>query len=129
MTTKKSATPRKPRAAKPSTDGAAPKRAAKRKPAAGLQVSIDYPQDGETVRPGNYSFRIGTEPMAVSAELSIDGDAWLPCREAAGYFWCDWSGFAPGPHHIAVRAQGETPVPAVAERYFTVAVEDDSTAG
>lgn len=131
MTLKKSTTPRKPRTAKAPNDGAAPARkaATRRKAAMGPQVFIDYPQEGETVQPGSYTIRIGTTPMAVSAEISIDGGPWLPCREAAGYFWYDWGGYESGPHQISVRAQGESPVPATTERYFSVALEAQSAAG
>jgi hypothetical protein len=79
-----------PKTAAPKT--AAPKRAAK--PAApkksSLSVTIDYPQDGETVRPGHYSIRL-TVSAPAEVQLRVNGGEWLSCREAVGHYWLDWS--------------------------------------
>jgi hypothetical protein len=71
---------------------AAPKRAAK--PASpkkkALSVAIDYPEEGEVVRPGHYTVRL-TAAGAGQAQCRLDGEGWLDCREAVGHFWLDWS--------------------------------------
>lgn len=137
MTPKKSSTPKKTKAKAPQPETAQPetpttpkaKRAApRRKAVPSLQVFIDYPREGELVRPGHYSIRVGTVPAAASVELSIDGGVWIPCRESAGYWWYDWSGFEIGPHQIQARAQGESPVPVTAERYVNVTSDAETAA-
>ncbi len=55
-----------------------------------LSAVVDYPQDGEAVRPGHYAVRV-TATGAGQAQLRIDGAAWSDCREAVGHFWLDWS--------------------------------------
>lgn len=129
MTTNKSTTPNKIKApaAPKAPKAAAPARAPRRKAAGGLKVFIDYPREGELMRPNHYTIRIGTVPAAATVELSIDGGIWTPCREAAGYWWFDWSGIVAGPHHLQVRAQGEAPVPVTAERYVSVGADAEPT--
>jgi hypothetical protein len=69
-------------ARKPAAKAAAPKKTA-------LTVSIDYPQEGDAVRPGHYSIRV-TASGASSAQCRFNGGDWLDCREAVGHFWLDW---------------------------------------
>jgi len=38
-------------------------------------------------------------------EISLDNCRWQPCRESAGYWWHDWSGYAKGQHQAVVRAR------------------------
>jgi len=52
-------------------------------------VAIDFPMQGEQVRPGHYAIRL-TAPQAAEAQLSICGGDWQSCRESSGHFWCDW---------------------------------------
>ncbi len=130
MSPKKSPTPKKTKAEKAPKAAAAPKapakRAPRRKAAPALAVFIDYPREGEIVSAGHYTVRIGTVPAAATVELSIDGGVWTPCREAAGYWWFDWSGIGAGPHHLQVRAQGEAPVPVTSERYLNVSSDAET---
>ena len=65
-------------------------------------VAVDYPQSGERVVSREYAFRISSEAQG-DVEASIDGEAWLPCRQAAGYWWHDWSGYRAGPHSVVAR--------------------------
>ena len=71
-------------------------------PAAPALVSVDYPKPRERVVSREYTFRISTEAEG-HVEVSIDDDAWLPCRQAAGFWWHDWSGYGPGPHSVSAR--------------------------
>jgi hypothetical protein len=79
---------------------AAPKRATKApaqkkvsKPA--VAVSIDYPQEGESVRSGHYAIRL-TASGATRVQVRLDGGEWADCREAVGHYWHDWSPKAGG---------------------------------
>lgn len=69
-----------------------------------LQVVIDYPQQDEGISSDSYSLRVGTAPAAEKVEVSIDRGPWLACRPAEGYWWYDWSNFAPGVHRVTARA-------------------------
>jgi hypothetical protein len=55
-----------------------------------LTVAIDYPQEGEAVRPGHYSIRL-TAVGASSVQVRFDGGDWQDCREAVGHYWLDWA--------------------------------------
>lgn len=65
-------------------------------------VAVDYPKAGERVVSREYTIRISAEP-ALGVEASIDGEAWLPCRQAEGFWWLDWSGYRAGPHSVTAR--------------------------
>ncbi|MBI3507576.1 MAG: Ig-like domain-containing protein [Proteobacteria bacterium] len=80
-----------------------PKKASKG-PARPSPVKIDFPLEGETVRPGHYAIRVSAEASA-KVDVSIDGTAWLPCRESVGYFWYDWQPESSGAHRIEARAK------------------------
>ncbi|OGS11186.1 MAG: hypothetical protein A2234_06465 [Elusimicrobia bacterium RIFOXYA2_FULL_58_8] len=66
---------------------------------------LDYPQDGDKINQPHYAFRIGTLGEIESVEISLDNCRWQPCRESAGYWWHDWSGYAKGQHQAVVRAR------------------------
>lgn len=70
-----------------------------------LEVSIDFPQEGDVVRPGHYAVRVGAAG-AGQAQVRVASGEWFDCREAAGYFWYDWTP-APqdGPIRLAARAR------------------------
>lgn len=82
----------------------------KRKPGAALLasgpaapvVSVDYPRPGERVVFPAYTIRLSVRSGG-EAEVSIDDEAWLPCREAVGFWWHDWSGYGGGPHKLCAR--------------------------
>jgi hypothetical protein len=98
LVAKKITAPKTPRApARP----AAKKAAAPKKPK--LSVSIDYPQEGEAVRPGHYSVRLTAEGFT-SAQVRLDGGEWLDCREAVGHHWLDWAP-RPGAAKLEARAR------------------------
>lgn len=63
--------------------------AKKAAPKSALQVVIDYPQVHEVILPGHYSIRL-TAQGAGQAQLRIDGEEWLDCRESLSHFWHDW---------------------------------------
>lgn len=72
---------------------------------AAVEVSIDYPQQDEGIPSESYTFRIGSV-RAEKVEVSIDRGPWLACRPAEGYWWYDWSNYAPGIHRLTARALG-----------------------
>ncbi len=71
-----------------------------------LLISIDYPQQDEGVSSRQYTFRLGTNREASKIEVSIDRGPWLPCRQAAGFWWYDWANYQPGVHRVVARALG-----------------------
>jgi hypothetical protein len=66
-------------------------------------VAVDYPRIGERVVSRDYTIRVSTKTAGGVVEVSIDDEAWLPCREAAGFWWYDWSGYHSGRHTVFVR--------------------------
>jgi len=65
-------------------------------------VAVDYPKKGERVVSRAYTFRISTGATD-GVEVSIDDEAWLPCRQAAGFWWHDWSDVRAGRHTLLAR--------------------------
>ena len=65
-------------------------------------VIVDYPQAGERVVSPGYTIRLSVHSGG-EAEVSIDDEAWMPCREAAGFWWHDWRGYGRGVHKVCAR--------------------------
>lgn len=74
------------------------------KKAAAPPLLIDFPREGEQVRPGHYTVRIAADG-AKRVELSISGGEWQACRSSVGYFWYDWRPQAPGRQELVARAR------------------------
>ena len=68
-----------------------------------LEISLDYPREGERVTGLHYSFRIQVLADAEQVEVSIDHGPWESCRQAAGCWWYDWTGYPEGNHQAVVR--------------------------
>lgn len=66
-------------------------------------VMIDYPKNGENIKTGHYSFRIGSSPCE-RVEICLNKKDWLPCRYSVGYWWFDWANFMPGIYKIKARS-------------------------
>ena len=71
-----------------------------------LLVGIDYPQQDEGISSRQYTFRLGVNREASKIEVSIDRGPWMACRQAAGYWWFDWTNYQPGVHRVTARALG-----------------------
>ena len=71
-----------------------------------IRPEIEYPQQGESIVSPTYTFRVGAPAGAESVDVSIDQGPWLACRNAAGYWWYDWSGYEKGEHEIIARTRG-----------------------
>lgn len=67
------------------------------------ELGIDYPQHGEALAPGPYSFRITAPADAKEVRLSIDDGEWKPCRVSNGNWWFDLPEPTPGEHVAVVR--------------------------
>ena len=78
-------------------DGAA--RALQSRPA----VRVECPGEGDVIARPSYTFHIAAMPGAGGVEVSIDQGNWMPCREALGIWWYDWSGFDKGEHQLVAR--------------------------
>ena len=75
-------------------------------PAVAAGIAIDYPQESEHITSPDYTFRIEAK-RASQVEISIDNDAWRPCRQAEGYWWYDWSGYMPGKYQAAAKIRAQ----------------------
>jgi hypothetical protein len=67
-------------------------------------VRVEYPSEGAVIARPSYAFHIAATPGAAGVEVSIDEGDWMPCREAVGLWWYDWSGFENGEHELTARA-------------------------
>jgi hypothetical protein len=65
-------------------------------------VAVDYPQAGERVVSREYAIRFSVLTPGF-VEVSIDDDAWRPCRQASGFWWYDWSAYGGGAHTARAR--------------------------
>jgi len=66
-------------------------------------MSLDYPQEGETIAGPNYSFRISAPQDAPMVELCINQGPWQLCRQAIGFWWFDCSDLTRGLYQARAR--------------------------
>ena len=92
---------------------------AKRPPPA---VRVEWPGEGHVISQLGYTFNIEAEPGAQAVEVSINTGDWLPCRQALGLWWFDWTGYAKGDYELVVRCRTDQgPSTFSALRRFSVA--------
>lgn len=65
---------------------------------------LDHPQQGEKITAPQYTFRIGTIGDIELVAISINNGPWQPCRNAAGYWWYDWTGYIGGRYQAEAKA-------------------------
>ena len=65
---------------------------------------LDYPVQGDTISGRDYTVRISAPEGTKLVEVAVDQGQWKPCRQAAGYWWYDWSGYEAGEHEIVARS-------------------------
>ena len=65
---------------------------------------LDHPQQGEKITAPHYTFRVGTSGNIARVEISINKGPWQPCRNSAGYWWYDWSGYKAGRYQAEAKA-------------------------
>ena len=68
-------------------------------------VRVECPGEGDVIARPSYTFNIAAARGAESVEVSIDKGSWMPCREALGIWWYDWSGFEKGEHQLVARTR------------------------
>lgn len=68
-------------------------------------VRVECPRESEAIARPAYTFHIAATPGADHVEVSIDKGYWMPCREALGVWWYDWSGFGEGAHELVARSR------------------------
>jgi len=73
-------------------------------PPAAVELAIDFPQEGEFVRPGHYAIRL-TAPAGSQVEISINDGNWELCRHAVGYYWYDWTPGKAGSQELVARSK------------------------
>lgn len=66
-------------------------------------LRVIYPAQGETLAPPDYTFQIATAEDASEVSVCVNHGDWLPCREALGLWWFDWSGFEPAEYLLVAR--------------------------
>jgi hypothetical protein len=78
-------------------------------------ISVDHPKRRECIFFPEYTFRVETASPG-PVEISIDGEAWRPCRHSVGYWWYDWSDYRSGMHQAVfrLRPRGSEKTPNVA---------------
>ena len=70
-----------------------------------VRAVLDHPQQGEKITAPQYTFRVGTFGGDVElVTISIDQGPWQPCRNSAGYWWYDWSGYTEGRYQAEAKA-------------------------
>ncbi|MCX5786958.1 MAG: hypothetical protein NTX64_00385 [Elusimicrobia bacterium] len=85
-------------------------------------VQVECPGEGDVIAQPSYTFNIEGAPEAESVEVSIDKGSWMPCREALGIWWYDWSGFDKGKHQLVARTRVGGAIKTIsAVRRFSVA--------
>ncbi|MDR1243783.1 MAG: hypothetical protein LBJ79_01135 [Endomicrobium sp.] len=67
-----------------------------------IYIVIDYPVESEAISSCHYAVRVGASGDGY-VELSFNNGEWVPCRFSSGYWWFDWTCFAPGEHLISAR--------------------------
>lgn len=70
-------------------------------------VKVEFPQENEVVARPSYTVRIAAPLELERVEMSVNGAEWVPCREAMGLWWYDWSNFEPGLHRLVARVVDE----------------------
>ena len=73
----------------------------------GVCAVLDHPQQGERITAPHYTFRVGTSGEIERVEISINKGPWQPCRNSAGYWWYDWSGYTDGRYQAVARARAK----------------------
>ena len=88
------------------------------------ELGIDYPQAGEEIAAGAYSFRVTAPADAREVRISIDDGPWLVCRPTDGHWWLDCPN-EPGMHIAVTRViQADGSMLVSQPRFFRVRQED-----
>jgi hypothetical protein len=69
------------------------------------KITVEYPKEGERINSTHYAFKISARFPVVKVEVSLDGGAWKACRQAAGHWWFDWTGFSSKNYVLHARAR------------------------
>ena len=69
-----------------------------------LHVMVNLIDNAENalVKPGHYAIRISAA-ADFTPEISIDGQTWVECRPAAGFWWHDYNNIPAGTHTLEAR--------------------------
>ena len=66
-------------------------------------LRVECPSEGAVIAQPSYTFHLAATPGTGGVEISIDRGEWMPCREALGLWWYDWSGYEVGEHEVSAR--------------------------
>lgn len=78
-------------------------------------LAVDYPRQNESITSSDYTVRVFAPEGAARVGISIDQGPWKSCRNAAGFWWYDWSGYENGEHQIAVSMETADGVRVISE--------------
>ncbi|MBI4668618.1 MAG: hypothetical protein HY747_05450 [Elusimicrobia bacterium] len=65
-------------------------------------AAIDFPAEGEAIKLGQYTVRVGA-PHATEVQVSVNSSDWQTCRTSVGYHWYDWSPTKAGKYKLIAR--------------------------
>jgi hypothetical protein len=65
-------------------------------------IAVDFPKENEKFNKGHYSLRVSAKGNG-RVEVSFDGDDWVSCRHASGFWWFDWTNFDSGKYAVLAR--------------------------
>ena len=68
-----------------------------------VRPTVDSPRRHEKITSPNYTLRLSAPQGVQRVEISIDAVAWQYCRQAAGRWWYDWTGYGSGRHEVVAR--------------------------
>jgi hypothetical protein len=71
------------------------------------EVTVEFPVEAEVIAAPFYTFKIKALPDTKHVEVSFNGEAWEPCREALGNWWFDWNGYKAGDYEVRARVMNE----------------------
>jgi hypothetical protein len=67
------------------------------------RLSVDFPLQNDKITSAGYTIRVSAPPGIKTVEVTIDQGDWQTCRQSAGYWWFDWSGYENGEHEVTAR--------------------------
>jgi len=73
-------------------------------PGGAVEVTVDFPHEGELVLPGHYAVRVSAQP-GYDVEISTDGKEWSLTRPSVGFHWFDWWPSASGRTVLSARVK------------------------
>jgi hypothetical protein len=71
------------------------------------KITVEYPKENESINSKHYAFKISARIPVVKVEVSLDGSELKACRQAAGHWWFDWTGYSSKGYALTARARSK----------------------